>query len=196
MSFGNIFGTGAVSCLWKTRKCCIPRMATVHCRLAVLGLHRLSKLLPILVGLLVNTSFLQGSLYYQPKQCIDISYMGNPSKLLINLYCLIPPKWVPFNDPCFMPWLLLTILTIRPHNVDHLFVESPSGIQHASVVCRERMQQTEQLLSSLDSLYRSPWVSDFKLSKKNRFTPFFASIFLAIVRWLSIFYTLKISWGN
>ena len=23
-----------------------------------------------------------------------------PFKITLELYCLIPPKWVPFNDPC------------------------------------------------------------------------------------------------
>ena len=27
-------------------------------------------------------------------------YVGNPSKPSVHFYCLIPPKWVPFNDPC------------------------------------------------------------------------------------------------
>ena len=37
------------------------------------------------------------SLYYQPKQCtIDWKSLTTT----INLQCLLPPKWVAFNDPC------------------------------------------------------------------------------------------------
>ena len=44
----------------------------------------------------------QGSLYYQPKQCtIQVKSL----KIVIDLHCLIPTKWVPFNDPCRIKWL-------------------------------------------------------------------------------------------
>ena len=39
----------------------------------------------------------QGSLYYQSKQCIVIREL--PQNNAIDLYCLLPPIWVPFNDP-------------------------------------------------------------------------------------------------
>ena len=53
----------------------------------------------------------QGSLYYQPKQCTII--FGKSLKIAISLYCLIPPKWVPFNDPCPKvpgnPWRIIPV---------------------------------------------------------------------------------------
>ena len=40
----------------------------------------------------------QGPLYEpNPKQCIIIREI--PQKHFIHVYCLIFPKWVPFNDP-------------------------------------------------------------------------------------------------
>ena len=38
---------------------------------------------------------------YQPKQCIIIREIPQNPYISIYLYCLSPPKWVPFNDPCF-----------------------------------------------------------------------------------------------
>ena len=48
----------------------------------------------------------QGSLYYQPKQCMVI--LGKSLKITIHLHCLIPPIWVPSNDPsfCWSNWSL------------------------------------------------------------------------------------------
>ena len=48
-----------------------------------------------------NVLLIHGSLYYQSKKMHY--YKGNPwksPKFPIHLHCLIPPIWVPFNDPC------------------------------------------------------------------------------------------------
>ena len=49
---------------------------------------------------------LQGSSYYQPKQC-TITF-GKSLKITINLCCLIPPKCVILNDPMNDPWFIVT----------------------------------------------------------------------------------------
>ena len=40
---------------------------------------------------------IQGSLYYHPKQG---TMRWKSFNISIHLHCLIPPKWVSFNDPC------------------------------------------------------------------------------------------------
>ena len=50
------------------------------------------------IAFLEKPLFLQGSLYYQPKQCIVI--MEIPQNCHRCVFLFISPKWVPFNDPC------------------------------------------------------------------------------------------------
>ena len=50
----------------------------------------------------------QGSLHYQPKQCSIIrEILQNYHTFALNL---IPPKWVPFNDPWYNPTNLGSIM--------------------------------------------------------------------------------------
>ena len=61
-----------------------------------------------------KTSFLSGHCM-TPTQT-NALLRGYPSKILTksykNMHCLIPPKWVPFNDPCFVEYLYLTSLIL------------------------------------------------------------------------------------